>query len=217
MSKLHVDSVMKSYDGRPILTDIFIGCETGEVVGLLGRNGCGKSTLLKIIFGSLSPDNRFVRIDQKQIHGLSDGHRYINYLPQDGFLPNHIKVRTIIKSFCDNQNSVLVAGHHLIKPCLDKKSGDMSGGEKRFLEVLLMIYSRAEFVLIDEPFNGISPLYVDEIKRHIKSQSTNKGFIVTDHSYENILEIATRVVLIHDGAMRNILHKEDLRHWGYIR
>ena len=71
MSKLHVDSVVKSYQNRPILIDIFLACETGEIVGLLGRNDCGKSTLLKIVFGSLYPDHRFVRIDDRQIAGLS--------------------------------------------------------------------------------------------------------------------------------------------------
>ena len=97
MSKLHVDSVIKSYDTKQILTDIFISCEPGEIVGLLGKNGSGKSTLLKIIFGSLHADRKFVRIGNKLISGMYDNRKLLKYLPQDNFLPNHIKVKKIIE------------------------------------------------------------------------------------------------------------------------
>src|SRR5690606_24138319 len=96
MSSLHVDSVMKNYGKRQLLTDIYLNCHQGEIIGLLGRNGCGKSTLLEIIFGSKSADGKFIKIDEKIIENLSDGHNLIKFLPQDSFLPNHLKVDKII-------------------------------------------------------------------------------------------------------------------------
>lgn len=216
MSKLHVDSVVKSYNGRSVLTDIFISCESGEIVGLLGRNGCGKSTLLKIIFGSLRPDNRFVKVDDRYINGLGDGCRYIKYLPQDGFLPSNIRLRTAIGLFCTATDARYMAEHHLVKPFLGKRTRELSGGEKRFFEVMLLVCSDAPFVLLDEPFSGMSPLYIEEIKALIRDRSAVKGFILTDHNYRNILDVSSRVVLIHDGAMRNITDLDDLRYWNYI-
>ena len=216
MSLLHVDSVMKSYGLRAILTDVYLYCKKGEVVGLLGRNGCGKSTLLKIIFGSLSAEYRFVKVGDKQIRNMTNGYKHIRYLPQDGFLPNNIKIRTIIDMFCAPRWADKVAGHPIIEPSLDKKSKELSGGERRFFEILLMIYADAEFVMIDEPFNGLSPIRIEEIKGLIREQSPEKGFIITDHDYRNILNIASRIMLIHEGAIKNIKDSEELRHWGYI-
>lgn len=217
MSRLHVDSVVKSYNGRAILTDIFISCESGEIVGLLGRNGCGKSTLLKIIFGSLKADHRFVKVDELYISGLGDGHRHIKYLPQDGFLPNNMKVRTAVDLFCAAPDARHVVEHHLVKPFLGKKTRELSGGERRFFEVLLMIYSDAPFVLLDEPFSGISPIYIEEMKTLLKDRAADKGFILTDHNYRNILDVSSRVILLHDGAVRNVSGLDDLRYWNYIR
>lgn len=216
MSKMHVDSVIKSYGTRQVLTDVYIACNKGEIVGLLGRNGSGKSTLLKIIFGSLEADSKFVKVGDKLINGLFDNRNLINYLPQDNFLPNHIKIKTIINLFCDKHDALLIAENPLIKPHLNKKSRQLSGGEKRVLEIFLIIYSNAKYILIDEPFNGVAPVYKEEIKKMIQEQSKNKGFIITDHDYRNILDISTRIIVIHDGGTKEIKNKEDLIYWGYI-
>ncbi len=216
MSKLHADSIMKSYGTKQVLTDIFISCNTGEIVGLLGRNGSGKSTLLKIIFGSLNADTKFVKVGSKIVDGLCNNRNLIHYLPQDGFLPNHIKIKTIINLFCNKDNAAIIAENPLIKPLINKKSKQLSGGEKRLLEIFLIIYSRAKYVLIDEPFNGIAPVCKDEIKRLIKEQSKDKGFIITDHDYRNILDVASRILVLNEGAIHEIHNKEELIYWGYI-
>ena len=213
---MQVDSVMKAFGLKQVLTDIFLTCSEGEILGLLGRNGSGKSTLLKIIFGSLFADQKFVKIEDKIINGLFDNQNLIKYLPQDHFLPNHIAVTTIISLFCDKKNASLIRGKELIKPMLGKKSNQVSGGEKRILEILLIIYSDARYILIDEPFNGVDPIYKESIKSMIKDQSKDKGFIITDHDYRNIIDISTRMILIHDGGTKAIRNKKDLQYWGYI-
>lgn len=216
MTGLHADSIQKSYGMRPILTDVHLSCKPGEIVGLLGRNGSGKSTMLKIIFGSLPSEYRFVKVDGQIQSKLSESSLIIKYLPQDSFLPTHIKIKTIIKLFCESPNTELLYSHPFINDLLNKKTGELSGGERRFFEILLIIHSSARYILIDEPFNGIDPIYRDEIKNAIKMQTADKGFIITDHNYRNILDIADRVVMIHDGALRQINNPTDLKYWGYI-
>lgn len=215
MNGLHVDSIQKSYGMRPVLSDVYLSCGKGEIVGLLGRNGSGKSTMLKIIFGSLPSEYSFVRVDGQILNKLSERSRVIKYLPQDSFLPNHIKIKTIIRLFCEPPNAELLCGHPLINSFLSRKTKELSGGERRFFEILLIIHSPARYVLIDEPFNGVSPLYIDEIKSAIKIQASNKGFVITDHSYRNILDVADRIMLIRDGILRQI-DPLELRYWGYI-
>ena len=85
-----------------------------------------------------------------------------------------------------------------------------------FFEVMLLVCSDAGFVLPDEPFSGMSPLYVEEIKTVIRDRSANKGLVLTDHNYRNILDVFSRVVLLHDGAMRKVSGLDDLRYWNYI-
>jgi ABC-type multidrug transport system ATPase subunit len=189
MTNLYVDSVIKQFANHQVLTDVFLSCNRGEIIGLLGRNGCGKSTLLRIIFGSTRADTKFVKIGDHLICSLMDNKNLVKYLPQDFFLPSHIKIRSIIDLFCDNKIASQIKEHEVIKAILSKKIRQISGGEQRFLEILMILYSTANFILLDEPFNGLSPIYRDEIKTLIKDQSRSKGFIITDHDYKKILEL----------------------------
>lgn len=216
MNCLYVDSVIKAFAARQVLTDVFLTCEQGEILGLLGRNGTGKSTLLKIIFGSLDADTKFVKVSGQQIGGVRAGLNHIKYLPQGEFLPNDIKVKDFITLFCEQNEKRYLFRHPLVASLLNTRIKNLSGGEKRLIEVIGMIHSSAKFVLLDEPFNGIAPIYRDEIKELIKNQLANKGFIITDHDYRNILDVATRIILIFDGGTKEIHHSEELTEWGYL-
>lgn len=215
MSHLHVDSVIKSFGDKQVLTDIFLTCSTGEIIGLLGKNGCGKSTLLKIIFGSIPAERKFVKVDNTVSSTLFRNPYAVKYLPQHSFLPNHVIISTVIGLFCSKKVAQQVSDHKFIRPLLNKKSKQLSGGERRILEILLVVYSDAKFILIDEPFNGVAPVYKDEIKRIIREQSAYKGFIITDHDYRNILDISTKNLLLFDGGIKEVKGLQDLEYWGY--
>ena len=216
MTGLNADSIRKQIDGRQILNDVFISCRQGEIVGLLGRNGSGKSTLLKIIFGSLSGDNKYLSIDNQKINTIYQSRKLLRYLPQDGYLPNHMSIATIIRCFCNKQNAARVMESELVKPFMHTKVKQLSGGEKRILEILLTLHSEAKYILLDEPFNGVSPLYVEIIKDLIKQHSKDKGFIITDHDYRNVLDISSTVVLMVDGNTKVIKEFNDLIKYGYL-
>lgn len=216
MNKLHIDSVTKSYNHKVILSDVFISCEKGEIKGLIGRNGSGKSTLLKIVFGTEKPDSKFVRIGNKVIRNISDGRNLINYLPQDNFLPNNISIKSLINLFLQKEHRKIVLENEFVKPILNKKNQDLSGGERRIIEILLIIHSNAKFILLDEPFNGVSPIVRDYIIEYILKMKSSKGFIITDHDYENVINLADSIVFINNGYLKQLGDKKELVELGYI-
>jgi len=216
MSKLLIDSVTKSYDHNVILSDVFISCQKGEIKGLIGRNGSGKSTLLKIIFGIEKPDSKYVRIGNKVINKLSDGRNLIKYLPQNNFLPNNISIRSLINLFIQKENRKIVFENEYLQPLLHKKNQDLSGGERRIVEFLLIIHSDAAFILLDEPFNGVSPTIRDYLIKYLKKMKSSKGYIITDHNYESVIDLADTLIYLQNGYLKEINDKSELIALGYI-
>ncbi len=217
MIGLYADSIAKQFGNKNILSDVFISCKPGEVVGLLGRNGSGKSTLLQIIFGSSNADHKYVKADGKYLKNLKDSVDIVRYLPQDCFLPSHIKIKKLIVAFCSQKHAELLFKLDILKPFLNKYSKELSGGEIRILQILMIIYSNAKYILLDEPFNGSSPIQIETIKEIINEHSNkNKGFIITDHNYRNVIDISSRIVLMRDGATKSIIELTDLIEMGYF-
>lgn len=215
--KLHIDSIEKKNGNEKLLKDISISCKTNEIVGILGRNGSGKSTLLEIIFGTISAEHKFIRVGNQVIKKASDNKNLIHYLAQNYFLPNHLKIKSIIELICNKENSESLKTNKLIEHFLNEKPRNLSGGEKRLVEILIMLYSDCKFLLLDEPFHSLSPKMIKEIKLNIKQQSNNKGIIITDHQYENIIEISDQIILLKDGSTKRIHEIADLKHFGYLR
>lgn len=214
-SLLEVDSVLKSFWQKKVLTDISLSCRSGEVIGLMGRNGSGKSTLLKIIFGTLQADNCFIRIDSCVYRSPYTTKGLVNYLPQDSFLPKHLTVEEVTKLFTPARSEEILKDP-LLEIVRKTRIGSLSGGECRFLEILLILDSGSKFILLDEPYNGLSPLMIDRVKTLIREKSSKSGIILTDHDYHNILDIASRILLLFDGGIKRIKTLEDLALWGYI-
>lgn len=216
MSELHIDSVSHSYSGKTILSDVFVSCKVGEVKGLLGRNGSGKSTLFKIIFGTIKPTSKYVSINGKIIKNISDGRNLINYLPQDNFLPNNIKVSTLINLFLPVDARCFLLDNHHIQPLLERKNQHLSGGEKRILEILLLIHSKAKFILLDEPFNGLSPVLREYVIEYIRKAKAKKGFVISDHDYRNVIKVSDSILFLNNGHLREIQNNEELVKHGYL-
>lgn len=214
MQELYVDSVNHRYGEREVLSSVFLNCKIGEVVGLLGRNGSGKSTLLKIIFGDIKPRFMHLEIDgQFTLKGYLS--KEVAYLPQDYFIPHYLKVKDLVKLYTNIYRERLLEVN-VIKSNLNEKIGDLSGGSRRLIESLLIIYNDAKYILLDEPFSQLAPLIADEIKEHLLKFKSNKGFIITDHQYRQIIAVSTRIVLIHNGCNYVINSEDDLMLNGYL-
>jgi len=214
-TELLIDSINKSYDNKKILSDIYLKVNVGDIIGLLGRNGCGKSTLLKIIFGTLDAESKFIRIN-----GIICNNAYekglVKLLPQDDFLPKHLNVENIIKLYCNNGNIKKIKSNKVIEKIYKTKIRNISGGELRYLETLLIMNLDSDFVLLDEPFNGVSPIIVEEIKKIIVEKSKSKGIILTDHDYRNILSVSNKLYIMKNGGIKELKSSEDLIEYGYI-
>lgn len=215
MSKLHIDSITKSFGEKDILKDIYFSCEAGNISGLLGRNGSGKSTLFQIIFGTIKGDTQYIKFNDIILKNQSDRKNRIAYLPQHSFLPKNIKIKNLIDLFCHKENNVKISQSKFIQPFLNETPNTLSGGELRIVEVLLIIYSKAEFILLDEPFHSLSPKTVTEIKTIIKQQ-TDKGFIISDHQYHDVLDISDDIFLLSDGHLKPIKDLTELKRFNYL-
>ena len=215
-SLLEIDSVIKSYDDRPVLTDIYLKCETGDIIGMFGRNGSGKSTLLKILFGILAAERKFIRIDGKVFDCPYKTKNELCFLPQHDFLPKYMKVAKAVELYLGKDAVETFFADNILKKLNNNKVSELSGGELRYLEIKLLLKTESKFILLDEPFNGVSPLLVEYIRGLIVESSKTKGIILTDHDYKNVLDVANRYCLIYDGGIKTVTSKEGLIRWGYI-
>jgi len=213
---LEVDSVMYRIGDRSLLHDIYLQCNTGEIVGLLGRNGSGKSTLLKIIFGSINTSNKHIRINGQVCHTPYKA-ELISYLSQDSFLPKFVSLQKIIQIFIPaKENRQRIKQDTRIVEHLEKTPGQLSHGELRYFETFLLLNLNTDFILLDEPFSAIEPLYKDKLKELILEYSSGKGIIVTDQDYKQILAISGRIILLSDGCTKPVKNLTDLEDWNYL-
>jgi ABC-type multidrug transport system ATPase subunit len=215
MNVLEVDSVMKNFSGRTILSDIYLCCRPGDIIGLFGRNGEGKSTLLKIIFGTLKAGRSFVRINgqiQKRAAYLSG---LIAYLPQHHYLLPNKTIEQLAASYIPEEaGRKQFLGDKFLFKHRKEKAKNLSGGELRYLEIKLILYCPTPYILLDEPFNGLYPLAAEAIREHITIASQTKGIILTDHNYREVHKVANRLMLLDDCYLKEIRQAEELDVYG---
>jgi ABC-type multidrug transport system ATPase subunit len=212
---LEFDSLELKFDARSILSGVYVKCEQGEVVGILGRNGSGKSSLMKIVFGTLIPDHKSIRINGAQLPGNHIKQRKIAYLPQHSLIPPHVSIRKAIKLFGIEETTIL-AQFPEINEFLLLKPDAVSGGYRRIIESLLILKSHALFCILDEPFSGLMPIHVEKMKNIILSEKANKGIIITDHLYRDVMTLTDRLYLLTNGATYLITNEEELISRGYV-
>lgn len=216
MDVLEVDSVNFQIDNRRLLSDIYLDCKVGEIIGVFGRNGCGKSSLLKILFGTITPQFKVVRINGKYIETTYLEPSAISFLTQDDFIPLSLTVEKAIRLFISKEEVSVFLDDSIFENIKHSKIEDLSGGESKYLHTKLILSTNSKFCLLDEPFNGLSPIVIEEIKNLIKNKSKEKGIIITDHNYRNVLDISNRLYLIKDGNGRFLRNKEELIQYGYL-
>lgn len=198
-----------------ILADIFLICTQGDIIGIFGLNGSGKSTLLKIIFGSIKGDQCFVRINDQVQKRAAYRSQLIAYLPQDGFLVPELFLRECLELFIPKERRQLFfADKHLIK-IRNSRVRDLSGGELRYFETKLLLWSSRPFVLLDEPFAGLSPIASESIRKEIKKASETKGIILTDHNFREVHQCVNRILLLDECVLKEVKDPTELRFYGY--
>ncbi len=223
-------SLGKSFKKRPVLRDVSIGLQRGEVVGLLGPNGAGKTTCFYMVTGLLQPDYGWITLDGHDITDLPMYRRArlgIGYLPQEASIFRGLTVEQNIRavlevvepdraqreSRLDELLTEFSIGHLRRTPALA-----LSGGERRRAEIARALASRPNFMLLDEPLAGIDPIAVADIRNlvsHLRDRGI--GVLITDHNVRDTLEIVDRAYIIHEGHVlmeglpRDIVANDDVR------
>lgn len=214
MHSLEITGLKKSYNGKTIVSDISLSINSGEVVGLLGPNGAGKTTTFYMILGLITPDAGLIFLDGEDMGGApmyKRARKGIGYLPQEASVFRKLKVDDNIRAVLEIIDTDKKTREEKLKKIimefnLSQIAGSfgyqLSGGERRKVEIARAISVDPVFMLLDEPFAGIDPLAVNELKKTLR-QLTDKGIglIITDHNVRETLSITDRAYIISDGRI----------------
>ena len=215
MNTLEFDSIRLSYGLHTILNSVHMKCITGNIVGLLGRNGSGKSSLLQSVFGTLSTESKSIRFNQERLNGNYLSKKLIGYLPQCDLIPSFLTFSKALELY--NVDFLkLESSFPELSKILNKKSAEVSGGQRRLFEVLLILYSNHCFSLFDEPFTGIMPINIERLISIFIEEKSKKGIILTDHSHRYIRSVCDQLYVLANGQTYRITDDSQLIRYGYL-
>jgi len=215
MSRLVAWHLVKSYHSRNVVNSLSIRIDSSEIVGILGPNGAGKTTSFYMIVGLIKPNSGRIFLDKQEITHFAMHERArmgIGYLPQEASIFRKLSVQDNIMSILElrkdlskkerkeKMESLLEEFHisHLIK----NLGISLSGGERRRVEIARALAMEPKFILLDEPFAGIDPISVVDIKRIIKQLQKRKiGILITDHNVKETLDICSRAYIVNNGKV----------------
>lgn len=211
---LEADGIQLEFNGRKILSGIYLQCETGKITGLLGRNGQGKSCLMNSIYGSL-PCEKSVRFDRISIREPYKRTDLIRYLPQFHYLPKSLSLQRIFTDF-ELEYSTFIERFPEFIDRQKNTIGSLSGGEKRLVELYVIVKSKTQFVMLDEPFTQLTPIQIEKVKLLLLEEKEHKGLLITDHIYKQILEISDSIYVLTNGRTHLTQDLSDVERLGYI-
>lgn len=214
--KLEADSIQLSFGERTILSNIYLQSTTGRITGLLGRNGQGKSCLLQIIYGTLTTESKSVRFDGKAVYKAFEKPDLLMYLPQFNFIPKGLSLKSAFQDF-DVDYKSFEQEFPEYKRIYKKAIGSLSGGERRLVELYIILAANSQFALLDEPFTHLNPLQIEKVKELLLRIKERKGLIITDHMFRHVIEISDDLYLLKDGTARLLHHLEEVETLGYAR
>ncbi|HZX75032.1 MAG TPA: ATP-binding cassette domain-containing protein [Cyclobacteriaceae bacterium] len=215
MHTLEFDSLFLEFDLRKVLSSVYMKCQTGNVVGLLGRNGSGKSCLMKIVFGAMSAEHKSVRIDGQYYSGNSLKETRITYLPQENFIPTFLTLKQALNLYKISAQE-LIQYFPEFENFMDLKSEELSGGYRRLAEVLMILKTPSWFSILDEPFSGLMPVHIEKLREIIHTEKHKKGIIITDHLHRHITGMADQLFVLSNGQTYKITDPDQLITLGYL-
>ena len=212
---LSASGLRKSFRGRAVVRDFSFSLKQGEIVGLLGPNGAGKTTSFYMIVGLIAADEGSIRIDQTDVTTLPMHARArlgVGYLPQEPSVFRRLSVADNILAILELRVDLDAHGREQeLEGLLDdlqighiatQKGVSLSGGERRRVEIARALAAKPRYMLLDEPFAGIDPISVVDIKRIIRQlRERNIGILITDHNVRETLGICERAYIMSDGAV----------------
>ena len=214
MATLSLENLVKIYNGKQVVSAVNMEIKNGQVVGLLGPNGAGKTTTFYMTVGMIKPDQGHVFLDEEDITNFPmylRARKGVGYLPQETSVFKKLTVKQNImailemvstsKSIREKQADMLL-DELGIKHLKNQKANLLSGGERRRLEITRALATNPSFILLDEPFAGIDPLAVIDIKNiiiHLKQRGI--GILISDHNVRETLEVCDKAYILSDGKI----------------
>ena len=213
MAILEARNLAKSYGKRPVVKDVSLSVKQGEIVGLLGPNGAGKTTCFYMIIGLVAQDGGAVTVDGQDITALpmhGRARRGLGYLPQEPSVFRKLSVEDNILAILEtrkelNRKQRVQRAEELMREFhvshLAKSQGmSLSGGERRRVEIARALAADPQFILLDEPFAGVDPISVTDIKQIIRHlRDSGIGVLITDHNVRETLDICEHAYIIGEG------------------
>ncbi len=231
MPTLYAEHLAKSYKNRQVVKDVSLNVKAGEIVGLLGPNGAGKTTTFYMVVVLVRHDQGRILIDDQDISVLPMHDRAkqgIGYLPQEASIfrrlsvyDNLMAVLQIRKDLTDAERKAraneLIAEFH-IEHIRDSLGQSLSGGERRRVEIARALAANPQFILLDEPFAGVDPISVIDIKKIIVNlKERGLGVLITDHNVRETLDVCERAYIVGSGQMiasgtpEDVLNNPDVK------
>ncbi|MFC5076444.1 Lipopolysaccharide export system ATP-binding protein LptB [Vibrio thalassae] len=231
MALLKATHLAKSYKNRKVVSDVSLSVESGQIVGLLGPNGAGKTTSFYMIVGLVARDEGSITIDGEDISILpmhSRAKMGIGYLPQEASIFRKLSVENNIMAVLETRNEITQEQRQdKLEDLLDefniqhiRKSAGMalSGGERRRVEIARALAANPQFILLDEPFAGVDPISVIDIKKIIEHlRDRGLGVLITDHNVRETLDVCEKAYivsqghLIAEGSPEDVLNNEHVK------
>ena len=213
--KLSVENISKNYSSKIAVDRISFEMDSGTTLGLLGPNGAGKTTLFYMIAGLLKKDSGSIKLDSEDISSKNISERSslgLSYLPQEASIFRKLTVKENIltaleqrkglndKSMNQELNNLL--DEFNLNEFSETLGIKLSGGERRRTEIARSLGSKPKFILLDEPFAGIDPIAVSDLKQTIKQlKSKNIGVLISDHNVRDTMQICDQVLIINQGKL----------------
>lgn len=230
LSGLLVKGLRKSYRKRVVIRDVSISLQQGEVVALLGPNGSGKTTTFYAIAGLINADGGQVSLDNQDVTRLPMYRRArlgIGYLPQEMSIFRGLSVEANIAAILDISESDLHKRRERLEKLLAEFSIEhlrqtpalaLSGGERRRVEIARSLAANPRFLLLDEPFAGVDPIAVGDIRQLVSElKKRSIGVLITDHNVRETLDLVDRAYILHDGKVlmsgtaKEVIENENVR------
>ena len=213
MARLTASNLAKAYKGREVVKDVSLELESGQVVGLLGPNGAGKTTCFYMIIGIIQADRGSIELNGEDLTPLSMHERArhgVGYLPQEASIFRKLSVGDNILAILETRPDLnraerlarrdqLLEEFH-VQHLRDSLGQSLSGGERRRIEIARALATEPDFILLDEPFAGVDPISVNDIKQiitHLRNRGI--GVLITDHNVRDTLDICEKAYIVGEG------------------
>ena len=231
MAELRANNLAKAYRGREVIHDVSLSLDSGQIVGLLGPNGAGKTTCFYMIIGIISADRGDISIDGMDITSLTmheRARRGIGYLPQEASIFRRLTVGDNILAILETRSDLdkkqrlarrdeLLEEFH-VQHLRESLGQSLSGGERRRIEIARALATEPDFIMLDEPFAGVDPISVIDIKEiinHLRDRGI--GVLITDHNVRDTLDICEKAYIVGEGRIIASGTTEDVLNNEHVR